>query len=194
MDSNSLLISHPLTDPARNARKLMELEKEYGAPASYISSLPAKISLLLGKGLISNRIRALGSHLMSPLKPAPVIRPTNETWGVKNASYVAMQLMLAATSLGLRTLPMEGFDERRLFAALKIPMEDYCVPVVICLGHSADPHDPLIAIAGNNNSSAPVEGSKKDMENNSSIKLQPKVRFNMEEICFVDSFGSIARF
>lgn len=179
----------------------MDLETQHGAAASYVSSLPAKITLLLGKGMISNRLRALGSHLLSPLKPAPVIRPTNEAWGVKNASYVAMQLMLAATSLGLRTLPMEGFDERRLSAALKIPMEDYCVPVVICLGHSADPNDPLRALAGAAESgdmvdfaTRPQSSEHKHKQEGGTQPLQRKVRFGIEEVCYLNTFGNVARF
>jgi hypothetical protein len=180
----------------------MDLETKHGAAASYVSSMPAKITLLLGKGVISNRLRALGSHLLSPLKPAPVIRPTNEAWGVKNASYVAMQLMMAATALGLRTLPMEGFDERRLSAALKIPMEDYCVPVVICLGHSADPNDPLRALAGAARSgrgsthdvATTNESNEHNQESGSLPPLQRKVRFGIEEVCYLNTFGNVARF
>jgi nitroreductase len=173
----------------------MELETQHGAAASYVSSLPAKITLLLGKGVISNRLRALGSHLLSPLKPAPVIRPTNEAWGVKNASYVAMQLMLAATSLGLRTLPMEGFDERRLSAALKIPVEDYCVPVVICVGHSADPNDPLKAFAAEDGEApGTTNPGGTERKQGNSVFLRKKVRFDIEEVCFLNTFGNTARF
>lgn len=162
----------------------MDLETAHGAKPSYVSSLPAKVTLLVGKGAISNRLRAIGSHLLSPLSPAPVIRPTNEAWGMKNAAFAAMQFMLAATACGLRTLPMEGFDERRLRAVLQIP-DEYAIPLVVCVGHSADPQDPLPGLAAAGLTSPSSNGAGSPL---------PKARFALEDICYVDQFGKPARF
>lgn len=158
----------------------MDLETAHGAKPSYVSSLPAKITLLLGKGIISNKIRALGSHILSPLSPSPVIRATNEAWGVKNAAFAAQQLMLAATAYGLRTLPMEGFDERRLSAILDISLDDYAIPVVICLGHSATENDRLPHLARD---ALAEEGEH-----------PTKARFPLEDTCFSDKFGNRLNF
>ncbi len=176
-----LTLKHFLfADPARSARKLMDLEAQHGAHPAYVSSLPAKITLLLGGGGISKRIRSLGSHLLSPLSPTPVIHTSNETWAAKNASFAAQQFMLAATACGLRTLPMEGFDERRLSAILDVSMDDYTIPVVICMGHSASESDVLHQL---------VADSAEKSYNNASTKHPQKVRFPIEDICYSEKFG-----
>lgn len=164
----------------------MDLETANGAKPSYVSSLPAKITLLLGKGAVSNRIRALGSHLLSPLSPSPIIRPTNEVWGVKNAAFAAQQLMLAATAYGLRTLPMEGFDERRLSAILDISLDDYAIPVVICMGHAAKEGDTLPHLANGRGG-----GSNRDDASQDCGRAHPaKIRFPLEDMFYSEKFGS----
>lgn len=164
----------------------MDLEAAHGAHPGYVSSLPAKITLLLGSGGISKRIRKLGSHLLSPLSPSPVINTSNEAWAAKNTAFAAQQFMLAATACGLRTLPMEGFDERRLSAILGISMDDYSVPVVICLGHSATPFDELPKIAAE---------SEQFASKHATVFASPtKVRFPVEDICFSEKFGQKADF
>lgn len=138
---------------------------------------------------------------MSPLTPSPVIRPTNDAWGMKNASFAAMQFMLAATACGLRTHPMEGFDERRLSAILSIP-EDYVVPVVISVGHSADPNDPLRIHVEKEATVRAQKSTEGDASNDSStgaatvvrLSNQPKPRFSLAEMCFEDRFGNSAAF
>lgn len=162
----------------------MDLETANGAKPAYVSSLPSKITLLLGKGVVSNRIRALGSHLLSPLSPYPIIRPTNEVWGVKNASFAAQQLMLAATAYGLRTLPMEGFDERRLSAILDISLDDYVIPVVVCMGHAAMENDSLPHLA--NGTAASNDDSSQDCGR----EHPEKVRFPLEDMCYSEKFGT----
>ena len=89
-------------DPARNARKLMDLELAHGKPQEYVSSLPSKITFLLGKGWLSTKFRSVVTHLTSPLSAAPNIRSTDSTteWAYKNASLIAAAYMYAATANG----------------------------------------------------------------------------------------------
>jgi nitroreductase len=54
----------------------------------------------------------------------------------------ATTFMLSATSHGLATCVMEGFDSHRVARALDIPTR-YEVPVIISIGHT-HPEDPLI--------------------------------------------------
>jgi len=162
----------------------MELETAHGAQPAYVSSLPSKITLLLGSGAISKRIRKLGSHLLSPLSPSPVVDTSNEAWAVKNTAFAAQQFMLAATACGLRTLPMEGFDERRLAAILEMSTDEYTVPVVICLGHSTEETDELPNIVAQS-----VERSFNKSLPNTNIDLPKKARFPIEDICFSEKFG-----
>ncbi len=150
------------TDPTSLTRKLMRLESENGTNSTYVASLPSKISVLFGSGWISSRLKSIGSHLVSPLSPAPKLTTSSELWAVKNTAFAAQQLMLAATSLGVATAPMEGFDEPRLCFEMGIPSEEYTVPLVISLGYSAD-----------------------------STEKKAKLRFKMEDVCFSEKYGMV---
>lgn len=55
-------------------------------------------------------------------------------FAVKNASFMAMSLMISARGLGLETHPMDGFDPVKVHAAFNIP-EDRIVPVIIAVGY-----------------------------------------------------------
>ena len=58
----------------------------------------------------------------------------NLAFGVKNASFFAMSLMYAATSLGLHTHPMDGFDYESVKKQFKIP-ENYWIPLLLAVGY-----------------------------------------------------------
>jgi hypothetical protein len=169
----------------------------------YLSGLPAKITMSLGAGWVSNKLRALAMHLVSPLKPTPIIRPTNHAWSALNTSFAAQHLMLAATAHGLRTIALEGFDERRLSAILGISLDSYSIPLMVCMGHSANPADVLPALAlqgqgtplssscnSNSNSVAGGDGGKEK----TTTDHPKKVRFPLEEICFSERFGQPVQF
>jgi len=122
------------------------------------------------------KLKKLGTHLASPLSPAPKLH-CNEYWAVKNTIFAAQQLMLAATSLGLSTLPMEGFDERRVHFQLSIPPSTYTIPLIISLGYSADSeeeerfHNSL------------------DFEEAETNHFPQKARYPLDKICYEDSYG-----
>ena len=55
-------------------------------------------------------------------------------YAVKNAGFFAMGLMYAATSLGLETHPMDGFDHEGVRKAFNIP-ENFWIPVLLSVGY-----------------------------------------------------------
>ena len=55
-------------------------------------------------------------------------------YAVKNASFFAMGLMYAATSLGLETHPMDGFDHEAVRKEFKIP-DHYWIPLLLAVGY-----------------------------------------------------------
>lgn len=63
-------------------------------------------------------------------------RDASLAFGVKNAAFFAMSLMYAATSLGVESHPMDGFDQQGVKEAFKIP-DNYWVTVLISLGYLA---------------------------------------------------------
>ncbi|MBL0385885.1 nitroreductase family protein [Tumebacillus sp. ITR2] len=60
---------------------------------------------------------------------------------IRNSSYIAMQLMLAAKAYGYDTCPMGGFDKEKIVEALNVPSR-YIPSVLISLGKAATPAHP----------------------------------------------------
>jgi nitroreductase len=58
----------------------------------------------------------------------------NLAFAAKNTGFFAMGLMYAATSLGLETHPMDGFDHEGVKKAFNIP-DHYWVPLLLAVGY-----------------------------------------------------------
>ncbi len=58
----------------------------------------------------------------------------NLAFAAKNTGFFAMSLMYAATSLGLETHPMDGFDHEAVRKEFKIP-GNYWIPLLLAVGY-----------------------------------------------------------
>ncbi len=58
----------------------------------------------------------------------------NLAFAVKNTGFFAMSLMYAATSLGLETHPMDGFDHEAVRKEFRIP-DHFWIPLLLAVGH-----------------------------------------------------------
>lgn len=58
----------------------------------------------------------------------------NLAFAVKNAAFFSMSLMYAATSLGLETHPMDGFDHEAVRKEFNIP-DNYWIPLLLAVGY-----------------------------------------------------------
>jgi nitroreductase len=58
----------------------------------------------------------------------------NLAFAAKNTGFFAMSLMYAATSLGLETHPMDGFDHEGVRKAFNIP-DNYWIPLLLAVGY-----------------------------------------------------------
>ncbi len=67
-----------------------------------------------------------------PMMQAPI---NTRAYAQKSAMMAAMTFMLAASSHGLSTHAMEGFDERRVKNVVQLPSH-FSVPVIISIGYS----------------------------------------------------------
>jgi nitroreductase len=82
--------------------------------------------------------KALLAPLAAWFRPIPSIPAVHKRfWLAKQVSLAAMVFMLAAESAGLSTVPMEGFDERRVRKILGIPAT-CIVPILVPVGYAAD--------------------------------------------------------
>lgn len=185
-------------DPTRSVRKLMKLESDHGADAAYVSSLPSIMSLLHGKGFVSTKLRSLIMHIASPLQPSPRIQSSAEIWSVKNTTFFMQQMLLAATSVGLSTAPMEGFDELRVCYNFDIPEDEYAVALVISMGYSVDSSAQSVAIQGGEIKLGHTyiagyehcSKAKPQTESNTSCAMFPfKPRFSLKDMCYGEKFG-----
>lgn len=64
----------------------------------------------------------------------PVDSLQRKIFAVKNTSFFAMNLMIAAKGLGLETHPMDGFDEEAIKREFQIP-QDKIIPLLIAVGY-----------------------------------------------------------
>lgn len=58
----------------------------------------------------------------------------NIAFAAKNTGFFAMALMLAATSLGLETHPMDGFDHEGVRKEFNIP-DNFWIPLLLAVGY-----------------------------------------------------------
>lgn len=58
----------------------------------------------------------------------------NLAFAAKNAGFFAMSLMYAATSLGLSSHPMDGFDHEGVRKAFNIP-DNFWIPLLLAVGY-----------------------------------------------------------
>lgn len=58
----------------------------------------------------------------------------NLAFAAKNTGFFAMSLMYAATSLGLETHPMDGFDHEGVRKAFNIP-DNFWIPLLLAVGY-----------------------------------------------------------
>lgn len=124
-----------------NFEEMIALDKEAGAiNAEYEAKLRKFVPLAFQKG-------PLGLNWLWKAMLPPFLRPFTRIpelpavytrrWLNKQVALGAMNFMLAAHAAGLATVPMEGYDERRVRATLHLPR--HIVPVVmIPVGYDRD--------------------------------------------------------
>jgi nitroreductase len=124
-----------------NFADMLAMEKSLGSIDDIYERLLRKIiPLVFGHGPlgIGWLLKATAAPLLGLFTPTPSIPAVHKRyWLTKQTMLCAMTLMLAASSAGLATLPMEGFDERRVRKVLHIP-RSHIIPVVIAVGYAAN--------------------------------------------------------
>ena len=168
MDSSAMAIFLSDLEPHKRLQRIIQLEQDANVRTKqYMASFPIASTFLMGEGQIATIMKQIATDVMSPVQPMPSIDNV-KSWSYKNTSLVAQTFVLAATSHGLDTCLMEGFDDRRVKDVLRIP-DRYGVPLVCCVGY---------------------EYKKSDSENDDQIEKKRTPRLNPNEVFFGDTFGS----
>jgi len=124
-----------------NLERMMEAERAAGATnAEHERLMRHYIGLSFSQGPfgLGWLWKATLAPLVSLVKPVPSIPAVHKRyWLAKQVLLAAMVFMLAAEAAGLATVPMEGFDERRVRRVLSIP-RSHIVPLVVPVGYAVD--------------------------------------------------------
>ena len=133
-DSSVIAVFLSDLEPHKRLPRIIELEKKANMRSKqYMTNLPIASTFLLGEGKVATFMKQVATDLMSPIQPMPSIDSV-QSWSFKNTCLLAQTFVLAATSHGLATCLMEGYDDRRVKELLRIP-DRYGVPIMCCLGY-----------------------------------------------------------
>ncbi|CAM9092527.1 unnamed protein product [Ascophyllum nodosum] len=149
LDAGATVVFASDLNSMQNVKKLRTLLEKEGWPKEFIKSFSLYLSVFsTGHSrlfrlplVVAKRVSfAIAGRLG---KPMPTVAGA-ETWAFKNTMLAVQasqsrqssseELLLAATSCGVASCPMEGFDMRRLRRELGIPLR-YSVPIVVSLGY-----------------------------------------------------------
>jgi uncharacterized membrane protein YgcG len=173
-----------------------------GYPLPRFLSIPISLGTKIGLSIISVITRR--KILLPSIASA-------ETWSSKNTMLVAMTYMLACSSRGLATCPMEGYNVGGIRKVLNIPRR-YSIPLIVSTGlpyvrevedegfdDVGIEHGPNTNININTNTilSSDDSGSGGKSGNGSGNRngsgkgrsSGSTRRYPMEEVIFVDEFG-----
>jgi len=132
--------------------EVQDMEARTGTkPASYIRSLPTSVAAFAGAGAagcsgarevgqfaVAGALAAISALTRVPL---PSLSSSGMPWAYKQTALAAMTYMLAATSLGLETHPMEGFDSARVGEVVGLSPQRYSTSLVVATGYEASSED-----------------------------------------------------
>ncbi|CBN76229.1 conserved unknown protein [Ectocarpus siliculosus] len=122
-------------EPSKRINRMVELNRKAGMPEAEITKFCLAVNLFSGEGVVGNAVRNAVTTIASPMQPAPEVASA-EAWSFKNTALAVQTYILSCTAHGLDTAPMEGFDARRVRAALDIP-DRYGIPIIVPTGYPA---------------------------------------------------------
>lgn len=118
--------------------RMIAMEKEAGSmSAAYEEKMRKIIPLAFRKDPVNWLWKALLPPLLRPFTRIPQLPAVHtRVWLGKQVALTVMNFLMAAHAAGLATVPMEGFDERRVRRALGLP--GHIVPIIaVTVGYDA---------------------------------------------------------
>ncbi|CAB9502984.1 Nitroreductase family [Seminavis robusta] len=169
MDSSTLAVFLSDLEAGKRIERIHELEhaSKMRHP-NYLGQMPLASSFLLGQGHAATLVKNMATDFLSEWQPMPLVEPVH-AWAYKNTALALQSYVLAATSHGLGTAIMEGFDARKLKEILRVP-DRYAACACVATGYEY----------------------QEDDSNNEESKPSP--RLELEEVVFGDTFGQAWEF
>lgn len=137
-DCSALVVFLSDQHATKRVARIQQLERDANSNSSnnaYLATLPIRAHFLLGQGMLATSVKQAALGFVSRTsRPMPTVDPI-AVWSAKHTGMVVQSFVLAATSHGLATTIMEGFDERRLGNLLRVPMDRYRIPMVVATGY-----------------------------------------------------------
>lgn len=125
---------------AKHLLKLMKDKSETELPKQVVDYYTKIVPFAYGKiGVLSPikwlLIKVLGIWQLVPREP---IWPRDlKSWAIKSTALACENIMLSARARGYDSLPMEGYDSKRLKKVLSLSKHQHLV-MVIALGHASE--------------------------------------------------------
>eukprot|EP00984_Skeletonema_dohrnii_P010005 scaffold3867_cov115-Skeletonema_dohrnii-CCMP3373.AAC.5 len=141
--TNTSRTRRPLSSKALFKLRALIMLFSSGYPLPRFLNVPFSWGVRTAVSILSFFARCLQSlrlrfRILSKLFPSDIqLLPTlssAETWAQKNTMLAAMIYMLACTSRGLATCPMEGIDAAGVRKVLGVPRGRYSIPLIVCAG------------------------------------------------------------
>lgn len=184
--ANTSRTRRPLSSRALFKLRMLIMLFSSGYPIPRFLNVPFSFGVRSAMSILAFLARCLQSmrlrfRILSKLIPTDIqMFPTltsAETWAQKNTMLVAMTYMLACTSRGLASCPMEGIDAAGLRKVLGIPRGRFSIPLIVSTG---TPYQRSV----NESSETDDVGLSHGDDGNFSP------RYNVEEVVYGNSFGS----
>ena len=191
VDASGIAVFVTDLQPSERIDRIYDMERNSGIREDgYLAVLRVASSFLTGESTTTTSIAGGGeggssssTHLstflkqtftnaLSPTQPMPTMENV-ESWSYKNSGITAQLYTMAATSHGLSTCMMEGYDSRRVKEILRIP-DRYGVPLVVATGYDYD-SEPVIH----------ADTNESDIQQ----QKQRTARLEMNELFFGETFG-----
>ena len=199
-DASGIAIFVTDLQPSKRIDRIYDMERNSGIRENgYLAVLRVASSFLTGESTTTTSIAGGGAsssstHLstflkqtftnaLSPTQPMPTMENV-ESWSYKNAGITAQLYTMAATSHGLSTCMMEGYDSRRVKEILRIP-DRYGVPLMVATGYDYD-SEPVVHADTNDYELLESNGDESDMQQQQQKRT---ARLEMNELFFGETFG-----
>jgi nitroreductase len=174
--------------PLENLDTMLEMDRQFGTLSEEkIDRVRRLATALLDAGplCIKQVAKFLFTYALSLFVKPMMIAPINMKAYVWKQTMLSVQtLLLAASSHGVQTCAIEGFDERRIKQVVGLPSH-YSVPVIVAMGYSNE------HLEGDMKRSIRIQPERQFYKDDFGRKLDNLMSFNTDFPDFLEEFKKV---